>query len=94
MHFRLHVVYLLPQVSVLDGTLVGPNEKVDAANMHGADAEGLVEIRRTFFPQGELDDGGGAIPPTSAGMGLRLWCLGNDISWLLWWHQQVQRYQS
>ncbi|MEW5300249.1 MAG: hypothetical protein WDW36_003191 [Sanguina aurantia] len=65
---RLHVVHLLPQVAVLDGQPVEAKEKVLAANMHGADAEGLRLIRRRYFPDGELDDGGGALPPTSAGL--------------------------
>ncbi|MEW5311362.1 MAG: hypothetical protein WDW38_003083 [Sanguina aurantia] len=65
---RLHVVHLLPQVTMLDGQPVEAKEKVLAANMHGADAEGLRLIRRRYFPDGELDDGGGALPPTSAGL--------------------------
>ncbi len=36
--------------------------------MHGSDAEALRAIRRRHFPNGELDDGGGAIPPPSAGL--------------------------
>ncbi len=43
--------------------------QVLAANMHGADAEGLRLIRRKYFPNGELDDGGGAVPPLAAGKG-------------------------
>lgn len=53
---------------MLDGQPVEAKEKVLAANMHGADAEGLRLIRRRYFPNGELDDGGGALPPTSAGL--------------------------
>jgi hypothetical protein len=58
---------MLPHLQLLDGSPVGADERVEAGNMHGADAQGLVGIRRRFFPQGELDDGGGAIPPTAAG---------------------------
>ncbi|KXZ48378.1 hypothetical protein GPECTOR_28g785 [Gonium pectorale] len=65
---RLHVVHLLPQVVLLDGVPVDSKEKVLAANMHAADAEGLRLIRRKYFPNGELDDGGGAIPPLAAGL--------------------------
>jgi len=43
-------------------------EKVDAGNMLGASTDGLVIIRRHFFPHGELPDGGGAVPPTAAGV--------------------------
>lgn len=45
-------------------------ENVDAGNMVGAATDGLVFIRRQFFPKGELEDGGGAVPPTAAG---KLW---------------------
>jgi hypothetical protein len=55
------------QVSLLNGTAVSSTEKVDAANMAGAAAEGLLAIRRHYFAAGELDDGGGAVPPTAAG---------------------------
>ncbi|EFJ49288.1 hypothetical protein VOLCADRAFT_90064 [Volvox carteri f. nagariensis] len=68
MSLRLHVVHLLPQVIMLDGVAVDSKEKVLAANMHGADAEGLRLIRRKYFPNGELADGGGAIPPLAAGL--------------------------
>ncbi|GLI64974.1 hypothetical protein VaNZ11_008382 [Volvox africanus] len=68
MSLRLHVVHVLPQVIMLDGVAVDSKEKVLAANMHGADAEGLRLIRRKYFPNGELADGGGAIPPLAAGL--------------------------
>jgi Leucine-rich repeat (LRR) protein len=45
---RLHVLYLMPQLTVLDGRQAGPDEKVAAANMHGADAAGLVAIRNRY----------------------------------------------
>lgn len=64
---RLHTVHLLPQLQLLDGSLITAEERLAAANMHGAEAEGLSAIRRRYFPDGELDDGGGAIPPTAAG---------------------------
>lgn len=64
---RLHAMHLLPQLRALDGAPVTPAERLAAANMHGAEAEGLSAIRRKHFPDGELDDGGGAIPPTAAG---------------------------
>ncbi|KAG1668378.1 hypothetical protein FOA52_004887 [Chlamydomonas sp. UWO 241] len=65
---RLHLVDLLPHVSTLDGVAVSAKEKVLSANMHGADAEARRTIRRRFFPNGELDDGGGAVLPTAAGL--------------------------
>lgn len=58
---------LLLQLQQLDGLEVSVGEKVDAGNMVGAATDGLVLIRRRFFPQGELEDGGGAVPPTAAG---------------------------
>jgi Leucine-rich repeat len=68
MDYRLHLVFLLPQVTNLDSLLVDEKEKVHAQNLHGADAEGLKSIRDKYFPFGELDDGGGAIPPIAAGL--------------------------
>lgn len=68
MDYRLHIVFLLPQVTNLDGLLVDEKEKVHAQNLHGADAEGLKRTRDHHFPWGELDDGGGAIPPIAAGL--------------------------
>jgi hypothetical protein len=68
MDYRLHIVFLLPQVINLDGLLVDEREKVHAQNLHGADAEGLKRTRDHYFPHGELDDGGGAIPPIAAGL--------------------------
>lgn len=52
---------------MLNGSAVSSEEKVDAANMAGAAAEGLLAIRQHYFVAGELDDGGGAVPPTAAG---------------------------
>lgn len=51
----------------LNDAAISHVEKVDAANMAGAAADGLLAIRKHFFPDGELDDGGGAVPPTAAG---------------------------
>eukprot|EP00798_Chlamydomonas_sp_ICE-L_P019466 gene19466-26127_t len=68
MIIRLHQVYMLPQVSVLNEASVSAEEKVAASNLHGADAEALRIIRKKHFPNGELDDGGGALPPTAAGL--------------------------
>jgi hypothetical protein len=68
MDYRLHIVFLLPQVTSLDSLLVDEKEKVHAQNLHGADAAGLKRTRDFFFPHGELDDGGGAIPPIAAGL--------------------------
>lgn len=64
---RLHAVHLLPQLLTLDGALVTPAERTAAASMHGAEADALLAIRRRCFPRGELDDGGGAVPPYAAG---------------------------
>jgi len=65
---KLHIVYLIPQLEVLNGEEVSYTENVHAANLHGADAEGLKTIRKKYFPDGELDDGGGAVVPVSAGL--------------------------
>ena len=53
MDYRLHIVFLLPQVTNLDSLLVDEKEKVHAQNLHGADAEGLKRTRDHFFPHGE-----------------------------------------
>lgn len=45
-------LHLASQVAVLDGEPVAAKEKVLAANMHGADADGLRAIRRKYFPNG------------------------------------------
>lgn len=57
-----------PQVTLLDSLLVDEREKVHAKNLHGADADALKATRDRHFPRGELDDGGGAIPPIAAGL--------------------------
>jgi len=46
MNIRLHIVDLLPQVTMLNGQPVSAKEKVLSGNMHGADAEALRTIRR------------------------------------------------
>lgn len=43
---RLHIINLLPQVTVLNEVPVSAKEKVLSNNMHGADAEALRAIRR------------------------------------------------
>lgn len=58
----------LPQVASLDNVRVDEREKVHALNLHGADAGGLKAVRERYFARGELDDGGGAIPPMAAGL--------------------------
>lgn len=47
---RLHILYLLPSLTLLDGSEVRIEDKVEAANLHGADIEGLRSIRAKFFP--------------------------------------------
>ena len=66
--YRLHLVHLLPQVTSLDAVRVDEREKVHAQNLHGAEAAALKATRDALFPHGELDDGGGAVPPMAAGL--------------------------
>lgn len=66
--YRLHLVHLLPQVTSLDAVRVDEREKVHAQNLHGAKAAALKATRDALFPRGELDDGGGAMPPMAAGL--------------------------
>eukprot|EP00201_Polytomella_parva_P019258 CAMPEP_0175056620 /NCGR_PEP_ID=MMETSP0052_2-20121109/10781_1 /TAXON_ID=51329 ORGANISM="Polytomella parva, Strain SAG 63-3" /NCGR_SAMPLE_ID=MMETSP0052_2 /ASSEMBLY_ACC=CAM_ASM_000194 /LENGTH=457 /DNA_ID=CAMNT_0016321685 /DNA_START=44 /DNA_END=1413 /DNA_ORIENTATION=- len=56
---RLHLVHLLPQASLVDGLPVSAQEKVRSGNIHGEDSVALKRIRKHFFAEGELDDGGG-----------------------------------
>ena len=63
---RLYVIHLLPQLGMLDDSQVSAEEKIKALNMQGADIQSLEAIRTKYFPEGELDDGGNAIPPLSA----------------------------
>jgi hypothetical protein len=65
---RLHAAHLLPQLLELNGAPVTPEERVRAGDAHGAGAEALAAARRRWFPDGELDDGGGAVPPKAAGL--------------------------
>lgn len=62
------VFALCAQLQQLNGVEVAVVEKVDAANLVGGATDGLVAIRKQFFPNGELEDGGGAVPPTAAGI--------------------------
>jgi hypothetical protein len=70
-HAHLHVVHLLTQLQRLNGAEVSVVDKAEAGNLVGAATDDLVGIRRQFFPQGELEDGGGAVPPTAAGDGVQ-----------------------
>lgn len=70
-HARLHVLFLLPQLAQLDGAPIPPQEKVDGANLHGADLTDLRAIRAHFFPAGELDDLGGAPPSLTSEYGIK-----------------------
>jgi hypothetical protein len=63
----LHASAVSAQLQQLNGVKVAVVEKVDAANLVGGATDGLVAIRNQFFPYGELEDGGGAVPPTAAG---------------------------
>ena len=64
---RLHVLNILPTLVSLDGVAASAEEKVHAFNLHGVDNQALKSIRQRFFPDGELDDGGGAnLPPTAS----------------------------
>lgn len=46
MDAKLHLLHLLPKLTYLDGELIEAKDKVHAANLHDADAQGLMEIRR------------------------------------------------
>lgn len=52
---------------MLNGQKVSAKDKVLAVNLHGANADLEKLVRKKWFPVSELDDGGGAIPPTAAG---------------------------
>ena len=65
---RLHALQLLPGVTRLDGAPVAAAERVAARDLHGAGMGALEAARRRHFPNGELDDGGGADAPAAAGL--------------------------
>jgi hypothetical protein len=67
MDARLHAIHLLPQLCSLGGAPVTPSERLAAAGLHGVGAGALAAVRRRWFPEGELDDGGGAPAPAAAG---------------------------
>jgi hypothetical protein len=77
---------LCAQLRQLNGMEVTVVEKVDAGNIVGAATDGLVLIRQQFFPHGELEDGGGAVPPTAAGGSAPVTVLqaGGSCS-MCWW---------
>ncbi|KAK3250534.1 hypothetical protein CYMTET_40093 [Cymbomonas tetramitiformis] len=60
---RLHTLCILPRLVTLNEKDVDRKEKIHAANLHGEDYTANVEIRKRFFANGELDDGGAADPP-------------------------------
>lgn len=46
MDAKLHLLHLLPKLTYLDGDTIDAKDKVHAANLHDADAHGLLEIRQ------------------------------------------------
>lgn len=63
----MFAAWLGVQLRQLDGIEVSVVERVEANNMAGGATDGLMTIRHRYFPKGELEDGGGAVPPTAAG---------------------------
>eukprot|EP00741_Cyanophora_paradoxa_P008002 tig00001234_g7741.t1 len=54
--YRSILLFRLPALLSLDRAEVTPEEKVAAANFHGADREARREIRQRYFPDGELSN--------------------------------------
>ncbi|KAK9828639.1 hypothetical protein WJX72_001247 [[Myrmecia] bisecta] len=65
---RLHTIHLLSRLTSLNSLTVSVEDRVDAGNLYGADHEGQQAIRHLYFPSGELENGGGAPLPVSAGL--------------------------
>ena len=65
---RLHILYLLPSLTLLDDAEVRIEDKVEAANLHGADLEGLRSIRAKFFPN-RADDEAHLLAPDEHSLG-------------------------
>jgi Leucine-rich repeat (LRR) protein len=49
--FRLYALYSFPRLHELDGVPASAEDKVAAANHHGADTADLIAIRRSHFPE-------------------------------------------
>ena len=47
---RLVVLHLLPELTSLDGAPADVPERVASHNLHGADTDELLAIRRDYFP--------------------------------------------
>ena len=50
-HYRSQVLYHIPQLRMLDGVEIAPEEKVKAENLHGVDLNDRQKIFKTMLPQ-------------------------------------------
>jgi len=55
-HFRLQVLFHIPQLRTLDGTLIMAEEKIKAENLHGVDVTDRQTIFQTMLPQENFVD--------------------------------------
>ena len=49
-HYRSQVLYHIPQLRMLDGVEIAPEEKVKAENLHGVDLNDRQKIFKTMLP--------------------------------------------
>jgi hypothetical protein len=63
-HYRLRLLHTLPSLAELDARPIQAEERVDAANLHGADAASRRANVSFHFPRGEQDDS--AVPSAAS----------------------------
>ena len=55
-HYRIQVLYHIPQLRTLDGAEIVADEKVKAENLHGVDLNDREKIFKSLLPQEEFVD--------------------------------------
>ena len=55
-HYRSQVLFHIPQLRMLDGADILPDEKVKAENLHGVDLNDREKIFKTLLPQEQFVD--------------------------------------
>jgi len=55
-HFRIQVLFHIPQLRMLDGVDIAPEEKVKAENLHGVDKNDKETIFTSLLPEEKFVD--------------------------------------
>lgn len=55
-YYRLQVIFHIPQLRLLDGQEINPDEKIKAENLHGTDQTDRETIFKTLLPQEKFVD--------------------------------------